>query len=91
MRPLAREVDPLLHEQRLAPRSVCPITELPDGAMVARDTHAFLVLGGQLLEWSQAGYGEPQQPEGEYEMLTPAASLAAIRGGYPLVINPARH
>lgn len=91
VRPLAREVDPLLHEQRLAPRSLCSIAEMPDGAMVARGNQAFLVFGGSLLEWSHAGYGSPQPAHGEYEVLTPAASLAAIRGGYPLVVNPSCH
>ena len=50
--------------------------------------HPGLVAGGRLLPWSFAGYGAPVTvpPTTPVELLTPPATVAAIRAGYrPLV------
>ncbi len=57
---------------------------LPDGAMIRDVDGAHLaVRGDQALVWSQSGYtGERPRPLGLVDVLTPPATLAALRAGY---------
>jgi hypothetical protein len=59
-------------------------TDLPDGAMVARDGAAWLVKGGTLLPWSFEGYGAPvpRSADGMADVLTPPSIVAVLRAGY---------
>lgn len=92
--PSAAEMDAILHRQRLEgrgkrlhPLSV-PLDRLPDGAMVAAGSSAYLVKGGVAFLWGADGYrgaGELQSPDG---VLTPPASLAALAAGYKPVLHP---
>lgn len=62
---------------------------LPDGAMLLAADGAFLALkGNAALVWSAAGYLAPRpRPTGLVDVLTPPATLAALRAGY----SPAWH
>jgi hypothetical protein len=84
----APEMDARLHAERQSEgrkrtHSV-EIASLPDGAMIARGSAAFLVEGARLLPWSFEGYGEPiaRPARGVVEALTPPSILRALAAGY---------
>ena len=86
-RPSCPELDSRLDGERREGRSKrlhqARMASLPDAAMVAIGGQAFAVRGGVLLPWSHAGYGPPiARPDGAAAVLTPPASLAALRAGY---------
>jgi hypothetical protein len=58
--------------------------ELPDGSFVRADDTCALVLGAALVEWSYRGYlrAVPRPRQGRAQVITPAVSVAALRGGY---------
>lgn len=62
---------------------------LPDGAFVVVDDAPFLVLGSHLVEWTREGYGRRRtRPAAETaNVLTPPATLAVLRAGYPVQID----
>jgi hypothetical protein len=74
------------HQRRLH-RS--PWTELPDGAFVLIDETPALVLGDGLSEWTREGYGarRARPRRGTAQVITPPASLAVLRAGYPVQID----
>src|SRR6267378_1864077 len=57
-----RDVDAVLHRERLSGGNkrlhapTMPLEQLPDGAMVQQGTESFLIVRGQALAWSPAGY-----------------------------------
>ncbi len=81
----ALDMDAVLHRERLArPRARARAADLPDAAMVALDGQAWLKLRDRLRVWTPGGYGASRSlPEGEVEVLTPVATLAVLRAGYP--------
>lgn len=96
--PAAPEMDALLHGERAAAGAVAPILDgravraLPDGAMIAYGDRAFAVRQGRLLAWSFEGYGAAPPscrslPDG-CVLLTPPATVAALRAGYRPVWHP---
>jgi hypothetical protein len=95
-RPAADDVDRVLHgERRLVDgaRVTHPalLSELPDGVFIAHDDEFWLVSDGGLHRWTPAGYADRiDQFDGPAAVLTPRATVAAIRAGYrPLVHWPA--
>ncbi|MHA7986803.1 hypothetical protein ACX9R5_13470 [Rathayibacter sp. CAU 1779] len=94
-RPSAADVNDRLHAERLHPRShrrrihETPWTDLPDGAFVLDDGTPRLVLGDALVEWTPAGYaGRSKRPgRGTAATVTPPATLAVLRAGYPVQID----
>ena len=58
--PHAPEMDVVLQKERLNGRDKrtheMPVDELPDGAFIAIDGHAYVVRGAHLLRWSENGY-----------------------------------
>lgn len=66
-----------------------PWTGLPDGAFVRRGDHPELVLGDHLTEWTTTGYGtrRPRPTTGTVPVLTPPATTAVLRAGYPVQID----
>ena len=88
----APEMDRILHGERLAsggsPTLLAPseVRALPDGAMVAYGPNAFAVRGGKLLPWTFAGYGAARAScRGlplQAALVTPPATVAALRAGY---------
>lgn len=62
---------------------------LPDGAFVELDGAPLLVLGDELVEWTREGYRARRirPTRGMAIAITPPASLAVLRAGYPLQID----
>lgn len=89
--PGADAMDVILHGERQAERKdVADWRALPDGAMIAWQQQACLVLGGKLLAWSPRGY-EPRRdsaPEEALRLLTPPSIVAALRAGYRPRLHP---
>jgi hypothetical protein len=81
-------VDEALHRERVENRGKriwrARLSDLPDGAMIARDGRAYAVRDGSLLPWSFAGYGapEPLAPGALADVLTPPSTVAALKSGY---------
>jgi hypothetical protein len=69
------------HRRRLHP---APWRDVPDGAFALRDGEPVLVLGDALVPWTTSGYGPalPRPRAGSADLITPPASLAALRAGY---------
>jgi len=89
----ARDIDTVLHrerldhgQKRLHPLSV-PVRELPEGAMVQKDSESYLVAQGRALLWSPAGYTRAQDSITEAMLLTPPSTLRTLAAGY----RPALH
>jgi len=63
---------------------------LPDGAMIAWDGRAWLVLGGGLLGWTPFEYDEVRLRRGSrtVQTITPPSILEAIRRGYRPMLHP---
>jgi hypothetical protein len=87
--PMADDIDRVLDSERRLPRSyakrtfVAEIRSLPDGAMIARDANAWLVLEDRLLRWTPGGYVE-SAPRlwGLVDVLTPRSTTEVLRAGY---------
>lgn len=91
----AGEIDAVLHKARVTPRLRSQIThltraaDLPDGAMIAHDDTAGLILGSALLPFRPDGYAASvQRPTGEVTVLTPAPLVAVLRHGYIPQLHP---
>ena len=86
----ADDIDARLHADRVDGRSKRlheePWADLPSGVFVDRDGAAALVLDTGLHPWSsEAGYGsrvESRPRSGLATVITPAATVAALRAGY---------
>ena len=85
----ADAMDVVLHTDRTGPRPRCEARSLPAGAMVLDAGRPWLVLGGgELAEWTPAGYGERRAAGRRWlELLTPASAVAVLVAGY----EPALH
>jgi hypothetical protein len=85
---MADDMDRVLHAERLGPdgsKRLHParLADLPDGAMIAEDGRAWLVLGNEVLEWTPFRYSE-RRPRGRrtVALLTPPSTVSVIRLGY---------
>jgi hypothetical protein len=74
------------HRRRIHPLSWA---DLPDGAFVLLDLSPAIVIGDQLTQWTSAGYRTRQaRPrKGTANVITPPATVAALRAGYPVQID----
>ncbi|MFI5614828.1 hypothetical protein [Amycolatopsis sp. NPDC051903] len=92
--PSARAMNRQLHTERLAGRRrrlhAMPWRDLPDGTFVLLDDVPALVVDGGLTEWTTSGYGTRHRlpHEGTAQVITPPSTLAVLRGGYPVQIDP---
>ena len=92
--PRAREMDAVLHEERLDGRRkkrhllTAAARSLPQGAMIAAEDRAYLIGGGRLLLWSPAGYREAAALAGAPSLLTPPSTLRALAAGYSPILHP---
>ncbi|MGN6127864.1 MAG: hypothetical protein ACTHON_14980 [Humibacter sp.] len=94
-RPSAAQVNARLHAERLYPGThrrrlhESPWRDLPDGAFVLMDDAPRLVLGDRLVEWTTAGYGAatPRPKSGTATLITPPATVAVLRAGYPVQVD----
>jgi hypothetical protein len=89
----ADAIDAQLHRERTRRRASVRLDDLPDGAFVLRDDEPWLVLGGQLLRWTPAGYTERMpRSGGRAALVTPPSLVEVLRSGWePLVplLHPA--
>ena len=87
-KPYATEMDARLHSERLDGRVKrlhslpVPISELPDGAMVAADGESYLIAKGNAWRWSFAGYSRAPINLTDAKLLTPPSIVNALRAGY---------
>jgi hypothetical protein len=90
----AAEIDAVLHGERLDGRNKrlhalpMPWRQLPDGAMVQEGAEDFLIVRGQALLWSPAGYRETQNALQDAMLLTPPSTLRAMSAGYRPLLHP---
>jgi hypothetical protein len=91
-KPAADDIDQVLHWQRRlvdGARVTYPalLGELPDGVFIVHDDEFWLANDGGLNRWTPAGYTDRiDQFDGPAAVLTPHATVEAIRAGYrPLV------
>ena len=90
--PAADDIDQVLHWQRRLVDGArvtyqAPLSELPDGVFIVYDGEFWLANDGGLHRWTPAGYTDRiDQFDGPAAVLTPRATVEAIRAGYrPLV------
>jgi hypothetical protein len=92
-RVLARDIDTVLHRERLSNRKKrlhalpASLPELPDGAMVQQGTQSFLIVQGRPLKWSPAGYRNAPGAIADAMLLTPPSTLRALSTGYRPVLH----
>lgn len=89
----ATDIDVLLHTQRRASRPHLggeSLRSLPSGVMVERDSVALLTTANGLRQWSAAGYLDTQAwpDDGSFQLLTPSATVGALRVGYMPMLHP---
>jgi len=89
----ADAIDAQLHTERVSTTGeqrhhAASLDELPDGAFVLEAGVPRLVLGGELLRWTPAGYTErtPRSAGSEVVLVTPPSLVAVLHAGWePLV------
>ncbi len=90
----ADAIDAQLHGERVDPAAGgrrfhrAPRAGLPDGAFVLADDEPWLVVAGELLAWSPAGYGarRPRTEREQAVVITPPSLVEVLRAGWaPLV------
>ena len=90
-------IDNQLHADRLEKRKKrtyrADLASLPEGAYVAIDGVAWLVLGNELLEWSAGEYlsRRPRVKMREVEVLTPRSIVDVFEAGYRPTVHPSAH
>jgi hypothetical protein len=95
--PSAKEMNRTLHGERIVRGThrrrlhELPWDALPDGTFVALGAAPALVLDDRLVEWTHAGYGarHARPASGTTTVITPPATVAALRAGYPVQIDDA--
>jgi hypothetical protein len=91
---LAREIDAVLHRERLDRGSkrlhalTLPPEKLPDGAMLQAGDESYLIAQGRVMLWSPAGYREASGTLKHAMLLTPPSTLRALDAGYRPVLHP---
>jgi len=91
---LAREMDAVLHQERLEHSSKrlhplpMPLAQLPDGAMVQAGSESYLIVQGRALQWSMAGYRTAESSLDGAQLLTPPSTLRALSAGFRPVLHP---
>jgi hypothetical protein len=92
-RVLARDIDAVLHRERLERGSKrlhalpMPLEQLPEGAMVQAGTESYLIAQGRALRWSPGGYREARNAIAGAMLLTPPSMLRALGAGYRPVLH----
>lgn len=89
-RPMVKEIDAVLHKERLGPRGVARLQDLPEGTIIRNEGGPALIWGGALRPWSFEGYGSPERldPSAAAEILTPACVRAVFSAGYRPMVHP---
>jgi hypothetical protein len=93
--PSAKDMNRRLHGERIVRgthrRRVheLPWSGLPDGTFVLAGEEPAVVLAGHLTQWTHAGYGpRVRRPaHGTAQVITPPATVAVLRAGYPVQVD----
>jgi uncharacterized protein YciI len=93
--PSAKDMNRRLHGERIVRgthrRRVheLPWAGLPDGTFVHLDDAPAVVLGAHLTRWTPEGYGTrvPRPAAGTARVITPPATVAVLRAGYPVQVD----
>lgn len=94
--PSAQAMNRRLHAERLVRGThrrrlhALPWPDLPDGTFVLREATPSLVLGDTTVDWTAGGYGRrrARPTAGEAAVITPPSTVAVLRAGYPVQIDP---
>ena len=98
--PGATEMNAALHRERIVPGThrrrlhELPWPSLPDGTFVLLngpgEPESAVVAGDRVVPWTRDGYGtrRPRPPRGTATVITPPSTVAALRAGYPVQIDP---
>ena len=78
----ADELDRRLHAERLGQKLERDVASLPDGTFVLLDDDPWLVLSGELLRWTPAGYAERRAAAGRATLVTPPTSVRVLASGW---------
>jgi hypothetical protein len=86
----ADDMDRVLAAERRATGPEVRVADLPRGAFVEVDGHAWVVDDGQRHRWSPGGYDATAHiPADERaRLLTPPTTVAVVRAGYDVTIHP---
>ena len=95
--PYAKHMDCLLHRERTdRSEHSLPWRTVPDGAFVCADDGPAVVVGDHLAVWDEADnayrrsrHWLPRPTAGSASVLTPLSTVAVLRAGYPVQIDPA--
>jgi len=79
---LAREIDEVLHAERLGERRLVDPRSLPDGAFVGGPDACFRIERGRARRWSWGGYGAPIVLAELAPLVTPPSIVALLAAGY---------
>jgi hypothetical protein len=102
--PTAQQMNAVLHKERIVPGThrrrlhEMPWPGLPDGTFVlpgaprldGPGSDPALVFGETVVPWTREGYGTPRRRPrtGQAAVITPPSTVAALRAGYPVQIDP---
>lgn len=94
--PSAKEMNRQLHDERIIRGTHrrrlhrLPWNHLPDGTFVRTDDVQAVIVGDRLTEWTRDGYGRhhPRPKVGTATVITPPSTIAVLRAGYPVQIDP---
>jgi len=93
-RPRARDMDRILHAERLMGRHkqlhLIPASphDLPDGTMLASRQSSYLIAHGRFFRWNADGY-EPIADVPNWDgVLTPPSTVRALQAGYKPILSP---
>lgn len=92
----AKDMDNQLHRERIGMAEYLLLWDaLPDGVFVATDHGSAVVVGDHLalLDEKPYVYGRrlPRPTAGSAAVLTPPSTVAVLRAGYPVQIDPGAH
>jgi hypothetical protein len=93
--PTAKLMNQRLHRERIVAGThrrrlhAMPWADLPDGAFVLLGASPAVVIADRLVEWTLQGYrgGVARPARGNADVVTPPATVAALRAGYPVQID----
>ncbi|MBS0641681.1 MAG: hypothetical protein JSS43_17600 [Proteobacteria bacterium] len=86
--PKARDIDAVLHAERLAGGRkrlhslLLPSADLPDGAMILQGGTPHLIVAGLARPWSLRGYGAAVAALDSAQLITPPSTVAVLKAGY---------
>lgn len=93
--PSAKQMNDRLHGERIVRGThtrrahTMPWRELPDGVFTRTADGPAVIVGDHLTVWTPAGYGarHPRPRTGDAMVITPPATVAALRAGCPVQID----